>query len=187
MMVKRDKTTRMLSHLKEKRVPVGTNLYLPNHSGDHSRGIVRDIPTVDNQFANKKYVDDENSVQDTTIAINSAKISYTDGAAVALNTTHRSSNGTNHSNVVLNDTHRGSDGSNHSKVTANETAIALNTTHRSSDGTNHANVVLNDTHRGSNGQNHADVVSNNTHRTGDGSDHADVATNSLKTTKTFLM
>ncbi len=35
-----------------------------------------------------------------------------------------------HDGISENTTHRGSDGSNHSKVTANETAIGLNTTHR---------------------------------------------------------
>ena len=54
-----------------------------------------------------------------------------------------------HTDVPLNTTHRDSDGSDHSKVTDNETAIALNTTHRSSDGKDHSDVVLNNTHRGS--------------------------------------
>lgn len=39
--------------------------------------------------------------------------------------------------IATNTTHRGSDGSDHSKVTANETAIGLNTTHKSSDGSDH--------------------------------------------------
>lgn len=42
--------------------------------------------------------------------------------------------------TALNTTHRSSDGSNHSKVGANETAIGLNTTHRGSDGSNHSIV-----------------------------------------------
>jgi len=36
--------------------------------------------------------------------------------AVALNTTHKSSDGSDHSDVELNNTHRGSDGSDHSLV-----------------------------------------------------------------------
>lgn len=51
-------------------------------------------------------------------------------AAVALNTTHRTSDGTDHANVVLNDTHRASDGTDHSNV-------VLNDTHRASDGSDH--------------------------------------------------
>lgn len=61
-------------------------------------------------------------------------------AAIALNTTHRTSDGKDHSDVVLNNTHRSSDGKDHSDV-------VLNNTHRSSDGTDHSNVVLNDAHR----------------------------------------
>jgi hypothetical protein len=53
-----------------------------------------------------------------------------------------------HTAVGSNTTHRSSDGSDHSKVGANETAIALNTTHRGSAGTDHSDVGLNNTHRG---------------------------------------
>jgi len=109
-------------------------------------------------------------VVDTTMKTNEDNIT-TNTAAIALNTTHRTSDGTDHANVVLNDTHRASDGTDHANV-------VLNDTHRASDGTDHANVVLNDTHRASDGTDHSAVVLNNTHRTGDGSDHADVATNS---------
>jgi len=78
-------------------------------------------------------------------------------AAVALNTTHRGSSGSDHSDVVLNSTHRVGDGSDHSDV-------VLNTTHRGSSGTDHSDVVLNTTHRGSSGTDHSDVVLNTTHR-----------------------
>lgn len=57
-----------------------------------------------------------------------------------LNNTHRSSNGTDHSDVILNNTHRASNGTNHSDV-------VLNNAHRVSDGKNHSDVVLNNTHR----------------------------------------
>ena len=67
--------------------------------------------------------------------------------AIALNTTHRGSDGTDHANVVLNDSHRTGDGSDHADV-------ATNTTHSTGDGSDHA-----------------DVASNTTHRTSDGSDH----------------
>jgi len=62
----------------------------------------------------------------------------------------------------LNTTHRSSDGSDHSKVTANETAIGLNTTHRGSDGKDHSDVVLNNTHRSSDGSDHSKVLANET-------------------------
>jgi len=37
-------------------------MHLPNHSGDHSQGNVRDTPTEDFDIVNKKYVDVFNSV-----------------------------------------------------------------------------------------------------------------------------
>jgi len=125
-------------------------------------------------------------------------------AAVAANTVHRTSNGTDHANVALNDTHRASNGTDHANVVTNDTHVAgdgsdhtnvaLNDTHRASNGTDHANVVtndthvagdgsdhtnvaLNDTHRASNGTDHANVVTNDTHVAGDGSDHTNVALN----------
>jgi hypothetical protein len=111
----------------------------------------------------------------------------TNAAAIALNTTHRSSDGSDHSDVVLNTTHRSSDGSDHSDVVLNTTHrssagsdhsdVVLNTTHRSSAGSDHSDVVLNTTHRSSDGSDHSDVVLNTTHRSSDGSDHSDVVLN----------
>ena len=55
--------------------------------------------------------------------------------------------------VAANTTHRGSDGKNHSDV-------VLNNTHRSSSGVNHSHVVTNDTHVAGDGSDHADVATN---------------------------
>jgi len=99
----------------------------------------------------------------TKIIDNEADIA-TNVTAIGLNTTHRVSDGKDHSDVVLNNTHRGSNGNDHSNV-------VLNNTHRVSDGKDHSDVVLNNTHRGSDGKNHSDVVLNNTHRSSNGSDH----------------
>lgn len=77
--------------------------------------------------------------------------------AAALNTTHRGSAGTDHSDVGLNNTHRASNGNNHSNV-------VLNNTHRTSAGTDHGDVGLNNTHRTSAGTDHSDVGLANTHR-----------------------
>lgn len=107
-----------------------------------------------------------NYMRKTTVAPDPA----TQGDAIDLNTTHRSSSGTDHSDVVLNTTHRGSAGSDHSDV-------VLNTTHRSSNGNDHSNVVLNNTHRTGNGADHADVATNTTHRSSDGKNHSDVVLN----------
>jgi hypothetical protein len=93
---------------------------------------ITDAPIVGTAGANMTYVDGENATQDT---------------AIGLNTTHRTSAGTDHSDVVLNNTHR------------------------TSAGIDHSDVVLNNAHRVSDGKDHSDVVLNNTHRTSDGSDH----------------
>jgi hypothetical protein len=106
---------------------------------------------------------------------------------VDANTTHRSSDGKNHSDVVLNNSHRSGSGSDHSDVALNTTHktsdgkdhsdLVLNNSHRTGNGSDHANVALNDTHRSSDGKDHSDVVLNNSHRSGNGSDHANVALN----------
>ena len=50
----------------EQRTPIGTNIFLPNQSGDHSAGKVRTTPVNDLDIANKKYVDD--NVLDWTVS-----------------------------------------------------------------------------------------------------------------------
>ena len=66
------------------------------------------------------------------IVANTAKISYTDAAAVGLNTTHRSSDGKNHSDVVTNNAKVSNVSTNLSEGTTTETTVDVN----SSDGTN---------------------------------------------------
>ena len=51
----------ILKNLKKKEIistPTGEQIYLPNHSGDHSKGRVLTTATTDFEIANKKYVDD---------------------------------------------------------------------------------------------------------------------------------
>lgn len=57
----------------------------------------------------------------------------TQNTTIALNTTHRTSDGKDHSDVVLNNTHRTSNGNDHSNV-------VLNSLHRSSDGSDHSYI-----------------------------------------------
>ena len=57
-----------------------------------------------------------------------------DAVAMAANTTHRTSDGTDHANVGLADTHRTGNGSDHANV-------ALNDAHRTGNGSDHANVA----------------------------------------------
>lgn len=42
----------------EVRTPIASDMYIPNHSGDHSKGRVYSTPVGDYDIANKKYVDD---------------------------------------------------------------------------------------------------------------------------------
>ena len=42
---------------QEIRTPISEGMFLPNHSGDHSAGIVRTTPIVDDDITNKAYVD----------------------------------------------------------------------------------------------------------------------------------
>jgi len=44
---------------QETRTPIATEIYIPNLSGDHSKGRVRTTPTQDLDIPNKKYVDDQ--------------------------------------------------------------------------------------------------------------------------------
>ncbi len=66
-----DKTQRLLNKIKkqanpqskgqqfEPKNPIMTDMFLPNHSGEHDAGIKRRAPTQDMHLVNKKYVDDE--------------------------------------------------------------------------------------------------------------------------------
>lgn len=54
------KTSNLLKSLKpqtEKKTPIATDMFIPNHSGDLSRGKVITTPTADLNPVNKKYVD----------------------------------------------------------------------------------------------------------------------------------
>ena len=69
----------------EPKTPIATDMYLPNHSGDHSKGLVRTTPTQETEIPNKKYVDDAIDTDITThIAITDAHhAKYTDAEAVS--------------------------------------------------------------------------------------------------------
>jgi len=85
------------------------------------------------------------------IVVNNAKTSYTDATDVGLNTTHRGSDGKNHSDVVTNNAKVGITPTQSSNITTNNdkisytdsAAVGSNTTHRTSNGTDHSNVVTN--------------------------------------------
>lgn len=73
-MAKQTKTTRVLRNLKkqsfEPKTPIASEMFLPNLSGDHSKGNVRTTPTQDLNIPNKKYVDDLHAAIDHTSILN---------------------------------------------------------------------------------------------------------------------
>lgn len=80
-MKKQSKERRIVNKIsgnsKETRTAVGTDIFLPNQSGDHSAGQVVKTPVNDNDIANKKYVDDNaggTEINDLTAAVTWANI-----------------------------------------------------------------------------------------------------------------
>ena len=41
----------------QKQTAIASEMFLPNHSGDHSHGLVLSVPTKDTDITNKAYVD----------------------------------------------------------------------------------------------------------------------------------
>ena len=66
----------------EQRQEIGTGMYAPNHSGDHSAGNVRTTPSQDLDLVNKKYVDDETDKLKADLSINF----FMDGGGAVINT-----------------------------------------------------------------------------------------------------
>ena len=100
---------------------------------------------------------------DTGDISEASNLYYTEGRVsanpnVSANTTHRSSDGKDHSDVVLNNGHRASTSNPHNvqaeqipdfdTEVSNNADVAANATHRTSDGKGHSDVVLNNAHRG---------------------------------------
>lgn len=55
-----DLTSRVLRQLRPvpaPQVPIATGMFLPNHSGDHSKGIVRSDPAGDMSIVNRSYLE----------------------------------------------------------------------------------------------------------------------------------
>jgi len=55
---KAQRIIKQLSGKVQKQTPIATNMFLPNHSGDHSAGKTG-TPINDLDLVNKEYVDDE--------------------------------------------------------------------------------------------------------------------------------
>jgi hypothetical protein len=79
-----DKTKKVLRQLRpqkaHKLTPIGTEIILPNHSGDHAAGRILKAPTIDNQMVNKKYVDDQVAAA-AEVAGSDGQIQYNDGGS----------------------------------------------------------------------------------------------------------
>ncbi len=112
--------------------------------------------------------DDVLAIVDTD-ASQTKKVSYTN-LGVPANTTHRSSDGKNHSDVVLNNTHRSSDGSDHTFIDQDVTSGSAPTFTADNLSDGGSNAIITTTQE-------TNFEAAYTHSTGDGSDHADVATN----------
>ncbi len=72
------KTQRLINSIRrgdEQRTAIATEMYLPNHSGDHSAGRVNTTPTSDFEIVNKKYVDD--NIHDAVTVTDGTTINFT--------------------------------------------------------------------------------------------------------------
>ena len=172
----------------EPKSNVSKDMFIPNLSGDHSRGSVLATPTSDTDIANKKYVDDNIggggaalAVKESTVQVGGADIEvldfgsgfdisespdkeinisldfsevsghddFTDFVANEHLDWTASSVGTIHAtNYVDNNTTDHTALSNigtntHTQIDTSITATGLNTTHRSSTGSDHADVASN--------------------------------------------
>lgn len=88
------KTNQILKDLKKKteyRVPIATDMFLPNHSGDHSAGIVRDTPTANQDIVNKAYADTKADATHThvladvtDVTSSAAELNILDGATLTV-------------------------------------------------------------------------------------------------------
>jgi len=139
----------------------GVDLATHNASGDHDGRYYTETELDAGQLDNRYHTESEI----TTISGDLQNNIDTNETAIGLNTTHRGSDGSDHSIVGdnttaigLNTTHRGSDGSDHSIVGSNTSAIGLNTTHRGSDGSDHSIVGDNQTHATGNGTDHSGLA-----------------------------
>ena len=129
-MAKHDATDKILRKIKkdnrqfEPKNPIAMGMFLPNHSGDHTAGIVRGTPQKDTDIANKKYVDDSVVGGDVTAAQNltDIKIVQGDGGAKGVKTSNATV-----TQVITSAIHSASDGSDHSIVVANQTHAADST------------------------------------------------------------
>ena len=91
------KTSNLLRTMKqqiEKKTPIASEMFIPNHSGDLSAGSVLTTPTQDLDVVNKKYVDDsiaginqysDEKAQDAVGAMAGTSLTYVD-ATPSLNT-----------------------------------------------------------------------------------------------------
>ncbi len=91
---RKNRTTEIINSMKgqsfEPKNPIATEMYLPNLSGDHSRGRVLTTPTTDFEIANKKYVDDASTApggNDTEVQFNDGGTAFGGDAGLTYNKT----------------------------------------------------------------------------------------------------
>lgn len=74
----------------ETKTPIATDMFIPNLSGDHSKGRVNTTPTTDFEIANKKYVDDSSTSpggSDTQVQFNDGGSAFGGDAGLTYNKT----------------------------------------------------------------------------------------------------
>jgi hypothetical protein len=82
-----DKILKTLKARPQIRAPIATDMFVPNHSGDHSAGTVKETPTEDFDIVNKKYVDDSH-LKNIKILTDEIKITlYANDDIIQLTTT----------------------------------------------------------------------------------------------------
>ena len=156
-MVSRErKLINCLTPKQEVRIPVSKEMFLPNLSGDHSKGNVRQTPVNPTDIANKKYVDDNigGAVEGTSVLstgeIGANKFLREDGdntcswqpAAGGGDVTAAA----NLTDIKIVQGDGGAKGVKTSNATV--TQVMNNATHTAGDGSDHADVATNTTHRG---------------------------------------
>lgn len=148
-------------------VPLSTNDFV--EVGDsvtlYSEGGTISVST---QLVDKANVD----ALDTIVSNALAAANDTQDTAIGLNTTHRGSDGKDHSDVVLNNTHRSSDGSDHSlAVSAIQPADLTSTSNDLTAAFIANDTVVSNALVAANDTQDTAIGLNTTHRSSDGSDH----------------
>ena len=65
MVTKEQRLIKQLAGRVQTKTPIATDMFIPNHSGNHDAGRILSTPTKDTSIVNKKYVDDNTIINST--------------------------------------------------------------------------------------------------------------------------